>query len=147
MCSSARWPSGSGMRWAAGSRGRVHRRPEGRSRRPLRGVLPGAGGARVVVLQVAARGCLTATVAGQPGTQARRHEPADDGFATSPGRISASGLRHHLEDPLKPGHTGPREYATDGYATVPVKPRSAAITWRARARAQPPHNTDPRRGM
>ena len=56
----------SGMRWAAGSRGRVHRSSEGRSRRPLRGVLPGAGGARVVVLQVAVRGCLTAAGATGP---------------------------------------------------------------------------------
>ena len=30
MCSSAAWPSGSRTRWAAGSRGRVHRFPEGR---------------------------------------------------------------------------------------------------------------------
>ena len=29
MCSSARWPSGCTRRWAAGERGRVHRRPEG----------------------------------------------------------------------------------------------------------------------
>ncbi|HEX7160301.1 MAG TPA: IS3 family transposase [Trebonia sp.] len=45
MCSSAAWPSGSRTRWA-GSRGRVHRRPEGAARRPARGVLPGAGGVR-----------------------------------------------------------------------------------------------------
>ncbi len=64
----------SGMRRAAGSRGRVHRSSEGRSRRPLRGVLPGAGGARVVVLQVAARGCLAA--AGAPGAAQSRGRPA-----------------------------------------------------------------------
>ena len=39
-------------RWAAGSRGRVHRCSGGRSRHSGRGVLPGAGGSPLVVLQV-----------------------------------------------------------------------------------------------
>ena len=51
MCSSAVWPFGSPRRWA-GSRGRVHRCPEGGSRHPARHRLPGAGGVPVVVLQV-----------------------------------------------------------------------------------------------
>ena len=55
MCSSAAWPSGSRTRWAAGSRGRVHRFPEGRARHPAGGVLPGAGGVPVLVLQVERR--------------------------------------------------------------------------------------------
>ena len=41
--SSAVWPFGYPMRWA-GSRGRVHRSPEGGSRHRVCGQLPGAGG-------------------------------------------------------------------------------------------------------
>jgi transposase len=47
-------------RWAAGSRGRVHRFPEGRSRRPARGVLPGARSVPVLVLQVEGRSAAAA---------------------------------------------------------------------------------------
>ena len=43
MCSSAVWPSGSRTRWA-GSRGRVHRFPEGGARHPARGVPAGRWG-------------------------------------------------------------------------------------------------------
>src|SRR6202051_3591501 len=39
MCSNAAWPSGSRTRWAAGSRGRVHRFPEGGPRHLARGVV------------------------------------------------------------------------------------------------------------
>ena len=39
-------------RWAVGSRGRVHRSPEGRSRHPACGQLPGAGRVGVLVVQV-----------------------------------------------------------------------------------------------
>jgi hypothetical protein len=53
MCSSAASPSGSRTRWA-GSRGRLHRIPEGVSRDPARSVLPGAGSVTVLVLQVEA---------------------------------------------------------------------------------------------
>ena len=95
----------SGMRWAAGSRGRVHRSSEGRSRRPLRGVLPGAGGARVVVLQVAVRGCsprrarrdrLKAEVArlfaehkGKRGSPMIAAELHDQGWAVSKNTVAA----------------------------------------------------------
>ena len=47
-------------RWA-GSRGRLHRRPEGPARCPARDGVPGAGDLRVVVLQV---GCGDAAAAG-----------------------------------------------------------------------------------
>ena len=52
MSSSDPWSCGSRRR-RAGERGRVHRCPEDRARRAARGGLPGAGGVRVVVLQVA----------------------------------------------------------------------------------------------
>src|SRR6266536_2831924 len=48
----------------AGSRGRLHRRPEGAVRHPVRGGVPGAGGVAVLVLQVAPRGYLA--TAGPP---------------------------------------------------------------------------------
>jgi transposase len=51
MCSSARSPSGWTRRWA-GSRGRLHRRPEGTAPDPGRGRLPGAGSLPGLVLQV-----------------------------------------------------------------------------------------------
>jgi hypothetical protein len=57
MSSSGRWPSGWTRRWA-GSRCRVHRRPEGRLRDPARDELPGAVSWPGVVLQVAARSLL-----------------------------------------------------------------------------------------
>src|SRR5512135_1346943 len=60
MCSSARSPSGSRTRWAAGSRGGVHRVPEGCSRRAACGVLQGAGGVPGLVLQVEGRGAPAA---------------------------------------------------------------------------------------
>src|SRR5918993_1343108 len=60
MCSSARWPSGSTRRWAAGDGGRLHRRPEGDPPGAVRDQLPGAVGEPVVVLQVARRGRLAA---------------------------------------------------------------------------------------
>src|SRR5260370_345443 len=60
--SGARWGS---TRWAAGSRGRVHRSPEGRSRHPAGGVLPGAGSLAVLVLQVGRGGsCRRGRLAG-----------------------------------------------------------------------------------
>ena len=58
-CSNAAWPSGSRTRWA-GSRGRLHRRPEGAARRAARGQLPGAGGVPVLVLQVEGRSAAAA---------------------------------------------------------------------------------------
>jgi len=60
MCSSARSPSGSRTRWAGGSRGRVHRYPEGRVRSAACGGVPGAGGIPGLVLQVAPWRWLTA---------------------------------------------------------------------------------------
>lgn len=54
MCSSVRWPSGLTRRWA-GSRGRVHRRPEGTARHPVRDCVSGAVGVRGMVLEVAPR--------------------------------------------------------------------------------------------
>src|SRR5260370_36664716 len=49
----ARWVS---TRWAAGSRGRVHRSPEGRSRHPAGGVLAGAGTLAGLILHVGRAG-------------------------------------------------------------------------------------------
>src|SRR3954453_5697539 len=73
MCSSARWPSGSPRRWA-GSRGRLHRRPEGRARHSARGRLPSPGGQPGLVLPVGAR--RPVGPARTPGDAGNRGRPA-----------------------------------------------------------------------